>query len=211
MAPGVPVPLTYTGRIVQPDPSSDYPSLTDIALGLSRQPRFAGQTRAWWSVLDHTLFCDELVQAQVGEVPIRAPGPRLWRLAMLLHDAHEAVTADVPTDFKTVGMRSLQQELDGKIMGAYFPGGWATYAAWEHEVKMIDRRALKAEAYMVGPPMETERAERLFGQPDHMALDALALYRGMTFAEEPPYGIRGGAPLQHPAVQEYLRRVEELL
>ena len=203
------MPITYTGRHITPDTA--VPSLTDIALGLSRQPRFAGQTRAWWSVLDHTLFCDELVQSQVGEAPTRAPGPRLWRLAVLLHDAHEAITADVPTDFKTIGMRAQQQALDERIAQAYFPGGWGSYAAWEHEVKTIDRRALRAEAWMVGPPMTTEKAELLFGRPDQMALDALSIYRGAPYAEEPPYGVRGGAPTHHPAVREYMRRVQELM
>ena len=205
------MPVTYTGRHVT-RPGLEHPSLTDIAIGISRQPRFAGQTRLWHSVLDHTLAGDELIQIMLGDVPMRAPGGRLWRLAWLLHDAHEAVTADIPTDYKGPEIRIAQRHLDNLIANAFFPGGWTAFDAWEQEIKEIDRRMLTAEAYLVGPPMRTEDAARFFGEPDQGALDALSYYLGYPFAGVPPYSGRDGvSPLSHPGVSEYLRRVQELL
>jgi hypothetical protein len=78
-------------------------------------------------------------------------------------------------------------------------------------VKDIDQRMLKAEAYLVGPPMQTEDAVRYFGEPDHEALDALSFYQGYNYAGLPPRSGRSSPVIGHPAVQEYLRRLQELL
>src|SRR4051812_13725749 len=98
------MPLTYTGRAVKPG-STVHPSMIDIAVGISRQPRFAGQGKRWFSVLDHSLFVDEIVK-RASSVPILGDDDEVarkqWRLAVLLHDAHESMTGDVPTDFKGI-------------------------------------------------------------------------------------------------------------
>lgn len=199
------MPLTYTGRLVRPG-GTEHPSLIDIAVGLSRQPRFAGQGRSWWSVLDHTLFCDELVMQQ----PL--PSPRL-RLAVLLHDAHEAITADVPTDVKGEDMKAYQKLLDVVIQDAYFPGGRHAYLdyGWAGDVQRIDRRALCAEAQVVGPPVEKQRILELFGVCEETVEDvtALRLKVGTGIWGVPPVDRHN--PEANPAVQEYLRRMLKLL
>jgi hypothetical protein len=202
------MPLTFTGRNVKAD-NTEHPSLVDIAVGLSRQPRFGGQTRRWWSVLDHTLFGDELVKAEGY-----ARWPEL-RLAWLLHDAHEALTGDIPTPFKGADIKALQQDLDVRIYGAYFPGGPANAGYLSQEVKRIDVRTMRAEAVFVGPPaaeshlsgfgIAPENAEQV-GE-DRRELDGVIFRLKLG---TPPV-TWPAEPTSHPAVQEYLKRVMELL
>ena len=103
--------LTYSGRMVSASQDS-VPSESDIALSLSRQPRFAGMTRRWWSVLDHSIY--------VAELAIRdGESPRVV-VAALLHDAHE-FTGDIPTPFKTAEQKEMQRRMDVQIFRAYLP------------------------------------------------------------------------------------------
>jgi hypothetical protein len=202
------MPLTYTGRLVKPG-NGAHPSLIDIAVGLSRQPRFAGQTRRQWSVLDHTLFGDELIKLEPTwnrEAPAPA-GLRGFRLAWLLHDAHEAITGDVPTDVKrdtTLG--KAQVMLDGEIMDAFYPGGIAQWGWWHDFVKDIDRKCLLAEAAVVGPPA----AAATFDAPDPVAAKLLEdqVCQPNPLLGVPPYEVDQRA---HPAVQAYIQRMLELL
>lgn len=137
------MPMTHSGVLVTPE-NANVPTLLDIALGLSRQPRFAGQCRRWWTVLDHSLFAAELA-ARDGESDRTV-------LAVLLHDAHEALTGDIPTSLKTEQQRAVQRALDIRIATAYFPGGPAAFARQNDQIKKYDQRALCAEAVEIGPP-----------------------------------------------------------
>ena len=202
-----------------------YPSLVDIAVGISRQPRFAGQGKRWFSVLDHSLFADEMVQ-RTAQLPFLEMGTtgearKRWRLAVLLHDAHEAITGDVPTTFKGLELKFEQDKLDVLIGNAFYPVS-TEYPAFHHPdvknaVKWIDRRALAAEARVIGPPVSAERILEAFGVTDDtpddvQLLDNLVRFRGAEFPVRffavPPYEHN---PTEHPGVQEYLRRVMELL
>jgi hypothetical protein len=201
------MPLTYTGRLVRPG-GSEHPSLIDIAVALSRQPRFAGHCRRWWSVLDHTLFCSLLAR-----YAMKQPLPsRELELAVMLHDAHEAITADVPTDVKTPALRVQQDLLDADIYDTYFSDGYPSYITdWLPEVKRIDRRALVAEAHVLGPPVESGRIVELFGSTDEQANDMELLrgqLRGVTYLANPPLS---GNQEPHPAVIEFVKRMTELL
>lgn len=194
------MPLTYTGRNVKPG-NGAHPSLIDIAVGLSRQPRFAGQTRRWWSVLDHTLFGDELMRHRVDTASE-------LRLAWLLHDAHEAITGDVPTDVKKLTeLGMIQDGLDYRILEAYYPA-WDQNGRWtrDHdEVKAIDKRCLLAEAHVVGPPAAAD----YFEEPDDTDAAVLRILLETTlWIGAPPY--RQGQE-KHPAVREYLARMNELM
>jgi hypothetical protein len=219
--------LTYTDRVVLPTIAA--PSLVDIAVSLSRQPRFGGHTRRWWSVLDHTLFCDELVKLDLQQFSNIRP----IRLAMLLHDAHEAITADVPTDAKGVGMRMLQADIDIAIMDRYFPNGMAGYRGWTANVKHFDLVALIAEAQVVGPPVSQSRLEEVeprFARtgPEHfqatLLLHSLLLGRAAAGRYTGPNvavpgtvaALYGRPPLEmnqekHPAVKEFLTRITTLM
>jgi hypothetical protein len=70
-----------------PDPDSF--KIEDIALGLARQPRYAGQGNFFYSVAQHSIY----VATQVE--------PKL-RLHGLLHDAHEAYMGDIPGPLKAL-------------------------------------------------------------------------------------------------------------
>jgi hypothetical protein len=199
------MPLTYTGRSIKPD-NVAHPSLIDIAVSLSRQPRFAGHCRRWWSVLDHTLFGADLLHADGDEAY-----PTL-RLAWLLHDAHEAITGDIPTTFKTESMRWAQGDLDTRIHRAFYTSD----NCWHSEVKAIDKRCLTAEAYVVGPPQANEHLEAFgwtAGVDDQWRKDSDVLRAGLArgkYLGIPPVTYPQ-LPTDHPGVEEYLARVLELL
>jgi uncharacterized protein len=81
---------TASGRrvdLARPEPIDI--DLDDIALALSRIPRWAGHTSRDWSIADHSLFVLELLQTYYAPNASKA-----LRLAALLHDAREAYTGD---------------------------------------------------------------------------------------------------------------------
>jgi hypothetical protein len=147
--------LTFSGRFVPSDEAGDIPSITDIGRSLARMPRFAGYCRRPWSVADHSLFCAELTSFR----PEAA-------LAYLLHDAHEAVTGDIPRPFKSKEMARIQRELDKEIAEEYHPGGRYSFDFEDYIVADADRRALLAEALIVGPPAlkDPSDVESYFGE-----------------------------------------------
>jgi len=80
------------------DPSPLDVEIEDVAHGLSRVPRWNGQTSGNWafSVAEHSL----LVERIVGLVsPQMAPR---WRMAALLHDGPEYVIGDLISPFKAM-------------------------------------------------------------------------------------------------------------
>jgi hypothetical protein len=124
------------------------PTLEDIALGLSQIVRFGGQTLFEWTVAHHSLVVMRIAERYYG------PEMPLLPLHLLLHDAHECLTSDIPRDFKTAEMSKLQEELDWRIY-AELGVLWPTYLerTW---VKYIDNVALLAEAQVVTPPATYE-------------------------------------------------------
>lgn len=107
--------ITYSGRSVWPSdtpepdvPTDVSPSLEDIAVGLGRTPRFAGQTRLYYTVLCHS-FCAARLASKL--LPADANLQR-W---CLLHDAHEAIIGDVPTTWKHDRTKQDGDELDVRI------------------------------------------------------------------------------------------------
>lgn len=96
---------TYTGRsydFLQPDPAEIV--LTDIAQALGNACRFAGHTRKFYSVAEHSILVSRIVEAWVE--PDRhasdVTAGRAERLidAALFHDAHEAYVWDAPRPIK---------------------------------------------------------------------------------------------------------------
>jgi len=78
---------TYTGRTVHfDDPDPESIDIRDIAHALSNQCRFAGHTRRFYSVAEHSIY-----------VAMQCPG---FHLEGLLHDAAEAYMVDMPTPIK---------------------------------------------------------------------------------------------------------------
>jgi hypothetical protein len=132
--------------------------LEDIAVGLSRIPRFAGQTMVRWSVVDHLLG---------GMVYASTSG---WskRLQLLfgIHDAHEAMTSDVPTTFKTNSLRDIQRKLDLRLFAAL----GIDLPTWGERdiVHELDGDMLLAEAATVCPP---KTYARIIVERDHQEAD----------------------------------------
>lgn len=86
------------------------PTIEDIALGLSRMPRFGGQTALPFTVLDHSLLmASYIMMATEGRAPANL------KLYGLMHDWHECLTGDVPRPFKTEDMKCLQEKLDNRF------------------------------------------------------------------------------------------------
>lgn len=80
------------------DPSPLDIEIEDVAHGLSRVPRWNGQTHGDWafSVAQHSVLVERIVGLAT---PDTAPK---WRLAALLHDGPEYVIGDLISPFKAV-------------------------------------------------------------------------------------------------------------
>lgn len=192
--------LTQSDRVLTTE--GGHPSLIDIAVGLSRQPRFGGQTGRWWSVIDHTLFGLELVKQQ-------SPGNRELQLAWMLHDAHEALTGDVPTPFKTPDFKAVQDDLDRRIYGAFFQPGYETYVEFYLPlVKQVDLRAMRAEAMKLLPDGDG-LVPQIFGWADEGDLKVLdRILTDQTRNQSRPIERHGR---DTPIVDTYIERLLHLL
>lgn len=160
--------ITRSGRIVSPD--EGVPTIADMAYALANVPRFGGYCRQPWTVAQHSCVVAEIIAMRGWDESVQ--------LAALLHDAHEALTGDVPTPFKTPDMKDLQDKLDERIMDEYFPGGIAAYRELAAPIHDADRAALLAEAYIVGPERVDSSTDvvRYFGDPPSLA-DSAAVRR----------------------------------
>lgn len=98
---------TASGRAYWPvDPRADEVFIEDIAHALGNLCRYAGHTRLFYSVAEHSILVSRLV-------------PQQHALAALLHDATEAYCVDIP--------RPLKQSLpEYKVIEAR---NWAAIAA----------------------------------------------------------------------------------
>lgn len=140
--------ITYSGRSVWPTntqvpdvPTDIGPSIEDIAVGLGRQSRFAGQTREFYTVLCHSLVCGQVADEFY-------PGRPLVARWLRLHDAHESCISDVPTTWKNPLTRADEEELDRRIFAEHMP---LELDEEEQEiVKLVDFAALQAEAHVLG-------------------------------------------------------------
>lgn len=79
---------TYTGKHVNVfEPTEDMICIEDIAHALSNQCRFAGHTKSFHSVAEHSITCSNLAISGL-------------ELQALMHDASEAYLVDIPTPIK---------------------------------------------------------------------------------------------------------------
>lgn len=83
------------------NPTPDMIDIEDIALGLSRESRYAGQTSEFYSVAQHSVLCSLIV----------VPHFKLWAL---LHDAAEAYVKDLP--FPVKRLCPEYRELENRVM-----------------------------------------------------------------------------------------------
>jgi hypothetical protein len=149
--------FTFSGERVMPG-GETAPTLDDVVRGLGRMPRFAGQGREPYTVLQHSLAGYFLACFRQFST--------LDRCYVLLHDGHEAITGDVPTDWKPPELQALQHELDRRIYRSlHVP---EPSMASLRLVAEIDRAILMAEGKLVGPPRFPEW--RGYVEPDADAL-----------------------------------------
>jgi len=137
--------MTRSGVLVMPD-NGAAPPLCDIALALARQPRFGGHTIDPWSVAEHSMVVALIVRwrnphAAIGSLP---------ELHGLLHDAHESVTGDIPSTWKTDDTKRMQQALDVRIFASL--GIDPPSEEIRALVYRSDRAALLAEAKHLAAP-----------------------------------------------------------
>lgn len=95
------------------DPSPLDVEIGDIAHGLSRVPRWNGQTQGEWafSVAQHSLLVERIVGLIAPDL-----APR-WRMAALLHDGPEFVIGDLISPFKAV-IGGNYKALEARLLGA---------------------------------------------------------------------------------------------
>lgn len=102
---------TYTGRQLDlAHPDINQISLEDIAIGLSRQPRFLGMTieKQAYCVAQHSLLGVTRLERMNAAFKLR--------IGFLLHDAHEAYTGDISGPMKQLlDFRKPISRLESKL------------------------------------------------------------------------------------------------
>lgn len=121
---------TFSGNRFYPlEPRIDRVAIEDIAHGLAYQCRFNGQTRAFYSVAQHSLIVASLV-------------PPDLRLAALLHDAAEAYLGDMVKPLKVLLPEfAVIEDKVSAIIAATFGISFTDYAP----IKRADLIALATE------------------------------------------------------------------
>lgn len=125
---------TVSGRRIdylKPDPSEI--EIEDIAEGLSKIPRFCGQTEDFYSVAQHCVLC-----SYRSDEPLKA----------LLHDASEAVMGDCPSPLKNLlgaAWRDIEDRIQRVIYEKYGvdPGKSAALKEIDHRLLFSERRDLQ--------------------------------------------------------------------
>lgn len=177
--------MTRSGVLVMPD-NREAPPLCDIALGLARQPRFGGHTIDPWSVAEHSMVVALI--ARWWGTPAATVG-MLAELHGLIHDAHESVTGDVPSSWKTNELKRMQQALDLRIFASL--GIDPPNVIVDDLIHRCDRASLLAEAKLLAAPgvYAAIRAGSGFGgvpQPEahEDALNAVVTIKRYKFTAE---------------------------
>ncbi|MES2018922.1 MAG: phosphohydrolase [Pseudomonadota bacterium] len=112
---------TFSGNRFYPlEPRIDHVAIEDIAHGLAYQCRFNGQTRAFYSVAQHSLIVASLV-------------PPPLQLAALLHDAAEAYLGDMVKPLKVLlpAFGAIEDQVSALIARA-FDIDFSDYAPIKH-------------------------------------------------------------------------------
>lgn len=97
--------LTRSGKHFDyADPQPDQIDIDDIADGLSRECRFAGQCHSFYSVAEHSELASYIVPPELA-------------LEALLHDASEAYCKDIPMPLKVMlpDYKSIERRVDQAI------------------------------------------------------------------------------------------------
>ena len=138
---------TFTGKQFYPlDPRPEEVCIDDIAHSLAMKCRYAGHTRRFYSVAEHSVHISYSV-------------PRKHALWGLLHDAAEAYSSDIPTPLKRwPGLQRVWAEIEGPIQLAIC-AKFNLPALEPDEVRIADRRILVNECleFMMFMPESLKR------------------------------------------------------
>jgi hypothetical protein len=123
---------TYDGSIAFPNGTH---TLRNIAIGLSREGRYAGAGMRWWPVGLHTfIVCDLL--------------PDELKFDGLMHDSPEYITGDAPKPTKTDEYEKMEEQLLKDIYHSFkvtFPT-----PKIRKQIKVVDKNVLRGEVFTVG-------------------------------------------------------------
>jgi len=160
-----------------------------LARSLSRIARFAGHTREFYSVAQHSVLVSALL-------------PREIALYGLLHDAAEAVTCDIPSPLKSLlneKSAGFLTDLENAIDSAILRGFGLEPGRWHAEVKRADGLALCVEVRDLIRP-----SERAIELPHGLVvvLDIPPISRCWLPAEAEERFLERGRALQRPALVE---------
>lgn len=87
---------TYTGIYLDPiNPKPEQIELLDIAVALSRVPRWVGHTHHFYSVAEHSILVSELAS-------VKGIKDKNILLLSLFHDSAEAYVSDIPSPVKAL-------------------------------------------------------------------------------------------------------------
>lgn len=160
---------TVTGRAFWPtDPHAEDMDAEDIAHALACQNRFAGHTRAPYSVAEHCCHVHDFVARRFREKHGDHVTPEHFRrakLAALLHDGPEAYLVDLPRPVKHHSTLYGYREIEERVAQAMERWAGLPYGAFEWAiVKRADEVLLateKRDLMAPEPQPWTLRAEAL--------------------------------------------------
>jgi hypothetical protein len=170
------------------DPEGSALSLYDIAHGLGRVCRFAGQSNRFYSVAEHCVHVARLVPVELGR-------------AALLHDGAEAIIGDVTRPLKALlpEYRDIETRIENNIATRFGPGGDLFLDLHHPLIKAADRAMCAIEARELMPhapgywegigadPDDVKRASRYrlnFDKPEFATMAWLRAWHWFGHAEE---------------------------
>lgn len=135
--------------------------IEDVALGLSRQPRFAGQTPRPYSVALHSVILADWVYRVLG------PFGATLALVALLHDAPEALGVSDINRFVKLEYAPAVRDLEARVEAALAEKfGVARTPVADRLVKAYDRALGAAESNYFGWPVPVGADLAQFNPPD---------------------------------------------
>lgn len=121
-------------------PKEDEICIEDIAHGLARQSRFAGQF-AFSSVAKHSVQVVKMVEADIESGALYVPKFEVFNALMyaLLHDASEAYICDLPSPLKQ--LCPDYRLIESRVMRAVYKKFGVTTSGFEATIKEYDLAA----------------------------------------------------------------------
>lgn len=159
-----------------------------IARGLSTVPRWTARTildrvGLRWSVLQHSLACVATYQQLDPQ-----PDP-LEKLTILLHDAEEVATGDIPSPYKTAEQSALGDKIRWEIFrGLGLPepseSKWARVKGVDDAVGLAERWVLLHPAENIGdayPDPNMIALDQVWGLLDIDPRSAIEMYTELVY------------------------------